>query len=151
MTGPFLTLNTTVFWSLNTSGRAAANYNPPPYSGSAGPGIPPAGTTFDTSWAPQVVPHAISDTLLIYHNGHETATCTPNYDGVVDYYNEIGYDVMEMMMPLIGCNQAYLLRGERMHHSNWKWSTGSGRQFFSRAARLTARNGCIGTAKRPEI
>ena len=24
------------------------------------------------------------DTLLIYHNGHETETCTPNYDGVVD-------------------------------------------------------------------
>ena len=62
MTGPFLTLNTTVFWSLNTSGRAAANYNPPPYSGTSGPGIPPAGTTFDTSFAPQVVPHEISDT-----------------------------------------------------------------------------------------
>ena len=46
------------------------------------------------------------DTLLIYHNGHETETCTPNYDGVVDHFNEIGYDVMEMMMPLIGCNQA---------------------------------------------
>ena len=26
-----------------------------------------------------------------YHNGHETATCSPNYDGVVDYFNELGY------------------------------------------------------------
>ena len=31
---------------------------------------------------------------------------TPNYDGVVDYFNELGYDVMEMMMPLLGCNTA---------------------------------------------
>lgn len=121
MTGPFLTLNTTVLYSLNTSGRAAANYNPPPYSGNSGPGIPPAGTTFDTSWAPQVVPHKISDTLLIYHNGHETATCTPNYDGVVDYYNEIGYDVMEMMMPLIGCNQAYQYGNPHTHQWFEQW------------------------------
>ena len=48
----------------------------------------------------------------MYHNGHETASCTPNYDGVVDYFNEIGYDVMELMMPLIGCNQA---TAERYH------------------------------------
>ena len=157
MTGPFLTLNTTVWWSLNTSGRAAANYNPPPYAPGQGcvprplpsppppplvhmfntrghaprawsrpgaadqshhalacvcsPGIPPAGTTWQNSFSPIVAPHKISDTLLvrpspratsangcrsragrfgacavvgqIYHNGHETATCTPNYDGVV--------------------------------------------------------------------
>ena len=106
MSGPFITLNTTVLYSLNTSGRAAANYNPPPYAKGSGPGIPPAGSSFDNSFAPEVAPQKISDTLLIYHNGHETETCTPNYDGVVDHFNEIGYDVMEMMMPLIGCNQA---------------------------------------------
>eukprot|EP00966_Prymnesium_polylepis_P214254 4961538-Prymnesium_polylepis.3 len=31
MRSPFLQLNTTVFFSLNTSSRAAANYDPPPY------------------------------------------------------------------------------------------------------------------------
>ena len=36
--------------------------------------------------------------------GTKTHECTPNYDGVVDYFNEIGYDVMEMFMPLYGCN-----------------------------------------------
>ena len=30
---------------------------------------------------------------------------------VVDHFNELGYDVMEMMMPLIGCNQAYQYGG----------------------------------------
>ena len=29
-------------------------------------------------------------------NGHETSTCSPNYDGVVDYFNRLGYDVMEL-------------------------------------------------------
>jgi hypothetical protein len=27
---------------------------------------------------------------VIYHNGHETVNCTANYDGVVDYFNELG-------------------------------------------------------------
>jgi hypothetical protein len=35
---------------------------------------------------------------------HETATCTPNYDGVVDFFNQVGFDVMEFNMPLLGCN-----------------------------------------------
>jgi hypothetical protein len=54
MTGPFLTLNTTVLYSLNTSGRAPANYNPPPYNKGSGPGIPPSGSTWETAFAPQV-------------------------------------------------------------------------------------------------
>ena len=33
-------------------------------------------------------------------NGHETSTCSPNYDGVVDYFNQIGLDVMEFNMPV---------------------------------------------------
>jgi len=106
MTGPFLTLNTTVLYSLNTSSRAAANYNPPPYSSSeTGPGIPMP----DGRWGEAVgyAPQSIGDTLIMYHNGHESNSCTPNYDGVVDHFNQLGYDVMELMMPLIGCNQAY--------------------------------------------
>jgi hypothetical protein len=107
MTGPFISLNTTVLYTLNTSGRAAANYNPPPYKAGSGPGIPQPGS-FETSYAPQVVPHHISDTLLIYHNGHETATCTPNYDGVVDHFNQLGYGQWSAM-PRAGCrNHTYL-------------------------------------------
>eukprot|EP00035_Acanthoeca_spectabilis_P037152 m.43759 g.43759 ORF g.43759 m.43759 type:complete len:437 (-) comp8466_c0_seq1:2478-3788(-) len=100
-----ITLNSTVLYTLNTSSRAPANYNPPPYGKGQGPGIPSP----DAPWgeATDYYPSSISDTLVIYHNGHETATCTPNYDGVVDYFNELGYDVMEMMMPLIGCNHAF--------------------------------------------
>eukprot|EP00041_Stephanoeca_diplocostata_P009687 m.151052 g.151052 ORF g.151052 m.151052 type:complete len:290 (-) comp17847_c0_seq1:205-1074(-) len=60
-------------------------------------------------------PSGISDTVVLYHNGHETSTCTPNYDGVVDYFNELGYDVMELMMPLIGCNQAYQYGNPKGH------------------------------------
>lgn len=29
--------------------------------------------------------------MILYHNGHETDTCVPNYDGIVDYFNELGY------------------------------------------------------------
>ena len=96
ISSPFISLNSTVLYSFNTSGNAPANYPPPP----AAPGHPtPASPGFD-SFA------ARGRTLILYHNGHETADCTPNYDGVVDHFNELGFDVMELMMPLIGCNQA---------------------------------------------
>jgi hypothetical protein len=69
---------------------------------------------------PSITPDTIGDTIVIYHNGHETnkcAThapfetalcyqilhanrCVPNFDGNVDYFNELGYDVMELFMPL---------------------------------------------------
>jgi len=80
MTGPFFSLNTTVFYSLNTSSRAPANYNPPPYAKGQGPGIPGP----DDPWGQSdgYYPRSIGDTLVLYHNGHETATCTPNYDGI---------------------------------------------------------------------
>ena len=38
--GKFFSLNSTVFWSLNTSSRAAVNYNPPPYKPGSGPHCP---------------------------------------------------------------------------------------------------------------
>jgi hypothetical protein len=67
MTGPFLTLNTTVLYSLNTSSRAPANYGPPPYAKGAGPG----GPSPDLPWggADGYAPQTISDTLVLYHNG----------------------------------------------------------------------------------
>ena len=71
----------------------------------------------NTEFGPHpVAPQGITDTLILYHNGHETATCTPNYDGVVDYFNRLGYDVMELMMPLIGCNQAYQYGNPKSHY-----------------------------------
>ena len=78
-----------------------------------GPGIPlPAGR-----WGEAIgyAPQSIGDTLIIYHNGHESESCTPNYDGVVDHFNQLGYDVMELMMPLIGCNQAYQYGNPKSH------------------------------------
>ena len=96
ISSPFISLNSTVHYSFNTSGNAPANYPPPP----SAPGHPtPESPDFDSFSKP-------GRTLILYHNGHETEDCTPNYDGVVDYFNEVGYDVMELMMPLIGCNQA---------------------------------------------
>ncbi len=98
-----ISLNSTVFWTLSTKNRAAANYPPPPYASGEGPFQP---NEVDNPWGPPLAPKAISDTLVMYHNGHETTSCMPNYDGVVDYLNEAGYDVMELMMPLLGCNPA---------------------------------------------
>lgn len=80
------TLNATVFHTLNTSGSAAGNY----------PCADPH---------PPIYPHGYGDTLVLYHNGHETSACVPNYDGVADYFNQLGLDVMEFDMPLIGCNR----------------------------------------------
>jgi hypothetical protein len=109
---PFVELNATVLYSLNTSSRAPANYHPPPYATDAtpyatGPDQPTAHDPWNQNQG--FAPQAISDTLLIYHNGHETVVpyddpfhCTPNYDGVVDHFNRLGYDVMELDMPLIG-------------------------------------------------
>jgi len=88
MKGEHITLNSTVFHTLNTSGAAPRNW---PQDGPSMPG-------------PSISPQGLGDTVVIYHNGHETNKCTPNFDGVVDYLNEAGYDVMELYMPLFGCN-----------------------------------------------
>jgi hypothetical protein len=63
-----ITLNSTILYTLNTSSRAPANYNPPPYAAGAGPGIPSP----DAPWGENTdyYPTTISDTLIIYHNGH---------------------------------------------------------------------------------
>ena len=96
---PLIELNSTVFYTLNTSGRAPRNWP------QDGPSMPD----------PVIAPTAISDTAIIYHNGHETTKCMPNYDGVVDYLNEVGFDVFELNMPLYGCN-AGTLYGEPYNH-----------------------------------
>jgi len=157
MKSEYLTMNTTVLYSLNTSSRAPANYNPPPYANGKGPSQPGPHDPWGASVGYN--PQGAGDTLIIYHStllllllppplllllllvvllqpppappplllltppidGHESASCTPNYDGVVDYFNEIGYDVMEMFMPLIGCNQAYQYGNPRRHAWFAQW------------------------------
>ena len=52
---PFVTLNSTVFWTLNTSGAASGNFPPPP-------GVP-------NMPSPQLYAPTLSDTLVLYHNG----------------------------------------------------------------------------------
>jgi hypothetical protein len=100
ITSPFIKLNSTVFHTLNTSGSAPRTWP------QDGPSMPD----------PSISPTTIGDTVVIYHHGHEVHSCLPNYDGVVDYLNEIGYDVMEMNMPLFGCNSATPY-GEPYDHS----------------------------------
>ena len=61
-----------------------------------------------------------SDTLIIHHNGHgpcngeskespgrstDCTDCTPNFDTAQDWLNQLGFDVMEVFMPLHGCNR----------------------------------------------
>ena len=103
---PAVPMNATVWHTLNTSAVAPGNYPP------LAPGMP----------SQRNPPAHFQKTLLLYHvrrrpvlpfrlrgshgagacaqNGHETSTCSPNYDGVVDYFNQIGLDVMEFNMPV---------------------------------------------------
>ena len=91
--GTIVRLNSTAFYSLNTSGVA-----PSTYIGEFGPPSFP-----DTPFPP-----GQSDTLVIFHNGHN-APCVipggdPDYDGVVDFLNQVGFDVLSLHMPTYQVN-----------------------------------------------
>ena len=108
-----LRLNSTVWYSRNTSGDAPSNSPPVGYGVPKGDSThcPDARRPGFESWKLQ------SDTLVIHHNGHSPCSgsepvrhsdctdCTPNYDTTQDWLNQLGYDVMEMSMPLHGCNR----------------------------------------------
>jgi hypothetical protein len=106
-----LRLNSTIWYSRNSSGSAPSN-SPP-----VGFGLPETDEVhcpdesrpgFE-SWRGQ------SDTLVIHHNGHQPCSgghrstncsdCTPNFDTAQDWINQLGYDVMEVAMPMHGCNR----------------------------------------------
>ena len=92
--GSTVHLNSTAFWSLNTSGVA-----PSSYIGEFGPpGFP------DTPFPPV----SLSDTLVIFHNGHnrpcEIPGGDPDYDGVIDFLNQLGYDTLALHMPMYQVN-----------------------------------------------
>jgi hypothetical protein len=84
-----LVLNSTVFWTLNTSGVAAVVYGGPDE-----PQFP----------AYPFPPQRLSDTLVIHHQGHNSpcnvSNGDPDFDGTVDWLNQLGYDVMNVHMPL---------------------------------------------------
>ena len=40
-----------------------------------------------------------SNTLVLYHHGHEENRCVANSDGVTGELNALGFDTMEMYMP----------------------------------------------------
>ena len=106
-----LRLNTTVWYSRNTSGDAPSN-SPP-----AGFGIPATDSPHcpDSSRPGYASYLGRSDTLVIHHNGHSPCAgadrsvncsdCTPNFDTTQDFLNQLGYDVMSISMPLHGCNR----------------------------------------------
>lgn len=112
-----ITLNSTVFHTLNTSGVAPVNY--PPAGPPQMPGQPGVGPAFPAL--------ARGRTLLLFHNGHnqpcDSTGCVPDYDGVVDWANQVGLDVMAFQMPLfqcnyvpaIGCNHAWFTQFSGAH------------------------------------
>jgi hypothetical protein len=99
-------LNATVFLSLNSSGHAMPNYAMgPPRKGGA------------YRWPHW--PSGRQKTLLFYHNGHETESSASNYDGVVYYFNELGFDVAEFDMPLYGFNKVANISSDHSYFEPW--------------------------------
>jgi hypothetical protein len=87
-----LSLNSTVWYSLNTSGVAPANSpptGPPPF-----PPVPSGPTR--------------GRTLVLLHQGHNGPCVLPeellDVDTTVSWLNQLGYDVMNLNMPLYGPN-----------------------------------------------
>ena len=88
-----LTLNSTVALTLNTSGVAPVNYNP---LAAVFPEVPFA-------------PLRRSDTLVVLHQGHDQPPCLlpdplVDFDGTIDWLNQLGYDVANHMMPTYQAN-----------------------------------------------
>eukprot|EP00927_Polykrikos_kofoidii_P054348 TRINITY_DN48777_c0_g1_i1.p1 TRINITY_DN48777_c0_g1~~TRINITY_DN48777_c0_g1_i1.p1 ORF type:complete len:455 (+),score=44.30 TRINITY_DN48777_c0_g1_i1:107-1471(+) len=88
-----LSLNSTGFHSLETSGIAPSNdlpFGPPEWPEDPAP------------------PQSPGDTLVIFHNGHEQPCsqdgCDTDHDGVMDWLNRLGYDTLHLQMPLYQCN-----------------------------------------------
>ena len=94
--GTDVVLNSTAFWTRNTSGVAPSSYigplGPPKF-----PSVPMPAT-------------GLSNTLVIFHQGHNSPCDIPegdpDYDGVIDFLNQIGYDTINLHMPLYQVNAA---------------------------------------------
>lgn len=125
-----VTLNATVFWTRNTSGSAVADYPFAPPVPPARPGQSTGQSAGNGDTGPASYPRRQTDTLVLYHNGHEAhwlgpkaseplcvrwmdaqrgdpdrvPECWLNYDTTLGWINELGYDAMEFNMPLRGPN-----------------------------------------------
>ena len=96
-----LDLNSTVIYTLNTSGVA-----PQIHDGATGgsPELPGGGWYGNetNSGGVALYPTQITDTLVIFHHGHDRP-CALNdeyKDAASDWLNQMGYDVMSISMPL---------------------------------------------------
>ena len=88
-----LTLNSTVTLTLNTSGVAPVNYAP---LNAVFPDVP-------------FPPTRRSDTLVVLHQGHDQPPCVlpdglADFDGTIDWLNQLGYDVANHDMPTYQAN-----------------------------------------------
>jgi hypothetical protein len=88
-----LTLNSTVTLTLNTSGVAPVNYAP---LDAVFPDVP-------------FPPTRRSDTLVVLHQGHDQPPCVlpdglADFDGTIDWLNQLGYDVANHDMPTYQAN-----------------------------------------------
>ena len=94
--GSDLVLTSTAWWTLNTSGVAPSTY----ISAFGPPAFPPF----------PAPPARLSDTLVIFHQGHnspcEIPGGDPDYDGTVDFLNQAGFDVLNLHMPTYQLNAA---------------------------------------------
>lgn len=88
-----LKLNSTVFYTRNTSGVAPSNLRP---------ATPPV---FPDAPFPAV---RRTSTLVLFHNGHNDPCSIPrgdpDYDGGIDWLNQLGYDVFNLHMPTFQVN-----------------------------------------------
>lgn len=99
-----LTLNSTVFHTLNTSGVA--------------PGIWANGINMPKNPLPA---KKFERTLVLFHQGHAEPhdLCSTDNYGEVDWLNQLGFDVMELEMPLLGCNAVPDLPYDLVGGHNW--------------------------------
>jgi len=76
-----LSLNATVLWTLNASSSHNCSHA--------------AGSSVNQGRG--------SDTLIMFHHGHEETDCIPNQHGLAHRFTSLGYDFMEFFMPPV-CN-----------------------------------------------
>ena len=114
-----LTLNSTVTLTLNTSGVAPINYAP------FAPSFP------DVPFPPT----RRSDTLVVLHQGHDTPPCLIppdgllDFDGTIDWLNQLGYDVANHDMPTFQAN-AYNDYNVSCNHTFFEQFTEQGAPFM---------------------
>ena len=97
-----LDLNSTVIYTLNTSGAAPEMHD----GAGIAPQLPGGGwynNESNSGHGSAIYPTSITDTLVIFHHGHsQPCDLIPELwqDQAQDWLNQLGYDVMGINMPL---------------------------------------------------